>query len=284
MKANLVATSDVFDLALLQCDGLNLPPLPLEIVKPPVESPVVVVSHQLSSGLSAASSSVRGSIIAHPQSSLERLLIYNVDGGFGSVGGPVCNEAGNVVALHSKNLSVLARSYGGGVPTAAFALFLQKSIPTYRAGGSGDSGQSWKDLAENAQKSSVSILAIARTQDVGLAKRIGTGFLEDCSCCACKSFGTEDCPERACKRGKVPSVHREPTYFDTIAGKQMYAESHIMVPCTQCGGRGVVRCSFCGGSGIDPELLVRPASRLNRGYAIGDNSGNKAANALGRGQ
>jgi len=259
LTAKLVAKSEIADMALLQCEGLNCPPLPIAVVPPAVETPITVVGYLPAAGQSTPPELVRGLVVANPYRSLELQVVYKVGGAFSSVGGPVCDNAGSVVAMHEKNLSILANSYGGGAPMFWAAPMLQASIPSFRPA-QRSSSISRDEVESRLKASTVIVVAVAPTQDLGQDKRIGANYREDCSCCRCRGLGILECPVRACKKGGVPVSVTEVVARDPTTGLPINSTRNVYVPCDVCKGQGKIPCSACGGRGIDPELAGRPAA------------------------
>ncbi len=207
LEARLVAVSDTADIALLECKEMQAPPLPFGRVLPGVETEVLVAGVRPTSSTETTASTTRALVVASPQSSEESLLVYDSDNSYGEVGGPVCNKRGEVVALHAKNITLLAHKTGGGVPIAAALALLQTS----RFNGPQSVNQtedSWAAVSDRVCKSVVTVLATSQSQDVGLAKRIGNDFLEDCTCCRCKGQGVVKCTNPSCGAEPLPSVRQ----------------------------------------------------------------------------
>lgn len=262
LSAKLVQSSREANLALLRCDELDAPALPLEMVPVGLDTPVQLSGYRPAEGLNAQPQAIRGTVLASPESSLEHLLFYKVNGETGFSGGPVCSNTGNLVALHVKNLSILQQSSGGGVPAVTIATWLQTASPSVRPQASGKSVLEWQDVGERAGKSCVCVMAMAYPEKIGLEKSIGRECYEDDSCPLCRGFGTIECPVRACKRGSIMTSVPELVGKNPNTGQETYLEKHISVPCAACFGFGRVRCFLCKSTGVDPELVGRPASQL----------------------
>ncbi|HEX3999704.1 MAG TPA: trypsin-like peptidase domain-containing protein [Pirellulales bacterium] len=264
LRAKLVAVSPSADVALLQCEDMRAPPLALGRQLPGVESEVLIAGVRPASSAGTEASTTRAVVVATPQSSDDSLLIYDSEKSYGEVGGPVCNKFGEVVALHAKNLNLLAHKSGGGVPISAVLALLHTS--RFNGGAPGNrSEESWAEVSDRVSKSVVTVLATSQTQDVGLAERIGNDFLEDCTCCRCKGRGVMKCTNPSCMRGTITVIKTRILGY-TPQGVPIPSNVTIHQICPVCGGRGFLTCSDCGGSGFDPELRFRPASKALAQY------------------
>jgi S1-C subfamily serine protease len=259
--ATLVAKSDDVDVALLRCDGLNVPALPLGLKLPVVESEVVVAGMKPTNGITAPALTARSMVIALPRSSKDAMLVYDADAGFGAGGGPVCDQFGSVVAIHNKNLNLLARRSGAGIPVSAAMAVLQNARPPSQPPPLNE--LSWEEVNAKASKATVIVLAATRCQDVSLTKQVGPDFQEDCTCCRCKGTGHTDCPVKGCAKGWVTGKSTEFVGRNPNTGATVTAEHEVPVKCTKCDKNGYVLCKVCGGSRIDPELRGRPSSKYH---------------------
>ena len=243
---------------------MQAPPLPFGRVLPGVEAEVLVAGVRPTSSTETTASTTRALVVASPQSSEESLLVYDSDNSYGEVGGPVCNKRGEVVALHAKNITLLAHKTGGGVPIAAALALLQTSRFNDRPSVN-QTEDNWAAVSDRVCKSVVTVLATSQSQDVGLAKRIGNDFLEDCTCCRCKGQGVVKCTNPSCARGTI-TIRSTKVIGHSPQGVPLSVTETHHETCPVCGGSGFLTCSDCRGSGFDPELRNRPASKALKEY------------------
>ncbi len=259
LPAKLVASSKDYDLAILHCEGLDSPALPISTETPHVHSEIVVAGFPASDTLAAALKTAQGLVVTPPNPSLGGMLQYNAIPSSGSAGGPVLDSMGNVVAIHCKSFSSMVSRYGAGLPMNRAFGFIRESIPGYQLNPN-KADLAWSDVSDLAAKSLVVVLSKAPAQDVGLTARVGNEFLEDASCCLCNGLKKIKCPYRSCARGTVPDVETV-VVGKTPQGAAIYGTNTIRVTCPNCGGKGVVTCSACRGSGIDIEVRLRIGPR-----------------------
>jgi S1-C subfamily serine protease len=259
LPAKLVASSKDYDLAILHCEGLNCPALPIALETPRVHSDIVVAGFPDSDTFGAALKTAQGLIATPPNPSLGGMLQYNAIPSSGSAGGPVLDSMGNVVAIHCKSFSSMVSRYGAGLPMNRAYRFILESIPGYQLNPN-RADLAWNEVGELAAKSLVVVLCKAPSQDVGLMQRVGDEFLEDTSCCLCNGLKRTKCPFRSCARGSVPKTETV-VVGKTPQGADIYGTNTIRVPCPNCGGDGVVTCPGCNGSGVDMEVRLRIGPR-----------------------
>jgi hypothetical protein len=77
--------------------------------------------------------------------------------------------------------------------------------------------------------------------------------LVDCTCLYCNGVGRVDCPLRGCTRGTVASTRGDISGRDPVTGRTFVKVRPIRVPCSRCGGRGMVDCPHCR-SGVMSRL------------------------------
>jgi hypothetical protein len=226
---------------------------------PSVEKEVVVAGMKPTAGTTAPAQTKRSMVIALPSKSKDAMLVYDGDGAFGSPGGPVCDQFGSVVAIHDKDLNLVARRSGAGIPIEAVTKLLPMAQLPHPAPTSVE--LRWDEVSSRADKATVIVLGAARGQDVSLNKRIGPYFQEDCTCNKCKGTALMDCPVKGCVRGVVTKEVSRPVGRDPNTRQIIYATSQEGFPCTECNGLGRVKCKACDGKGVDPELSDRPSGK-----------------------
>lgn len=257
LPAKLVASCTFEDIAMLHCPGLNCPSIPIMPEWPVPGTEVRIAAYSATDPAGTNLKMVTGTVRAKAAavSNAAGLVSYlAMSPSLG--GGPVVDSTGNVVAMHWKPFNIAVQRYGAGVSSAALMAFARLHV--------GEVGRMrlpyvyaadhpWSTVERDTARSAVVISCKRPGQDVGLAQRIGPGYLVDQTCCRCNGAGKIDCPVRACKQGVVPSK-RQYVARDTGTGASFVAENVVGVKCNECNGDGLVRCSDCKGEGIDLEV------------------------------
>jgi S1-C subfamily serine protease len=257
LPAKLVASSKDTDLALLECADLKSPALPADPMLPRPDTDVLVAGYPLVDASGLAIKMARGNTMAAASVGKVGVLTYEAAGSPSVGGGPVTDSMGNVVAMHWKTLGSLNNRYGAGVPMSAALPFITASIPTdFHPALPNKADMPWNEIEEQTKMSTVVVLSKTPSQDVGLSKRVGPGFLVDASCCRCNGFKSIRCLARSCTNGKIANIRQEKTGSNPITGAAMYEDVKFYTPCPVCGGRGLIPCVVCHGTGVDPDVRV----------------------------
>jgi S1-C subfamily serine protease len=269
--AQVVLASKGDDLAVVRCDQLDRPPLPIDPKPPRLATDIVLVGFPETEALGTDLKATRGSISGLPNPDLENHLLYDAVTNAGNSGGPVCDQAGMVVAVHCQGLgaaalhSLNAGKLGAGVPAAQAKAFFQKALPGFEDAKAGDAQRPWADVVEAVGRSTCFIRIYKTPANLGLTGKIrvsqaGTTAepekfmaIEDPWCMYCNGRGTVECPVRSCARGLVPSQRQEVVGANPVTGQQIINSVPTRVTCSTCKGRGKVNCSACRG-GLDPSI------------------------------
>jgi S1-C subfamily serine protease len=144
LAADYVDVGQEDDLCLLRCDQLNVPPILLADQVPPLGRQVMLIGYPVGSWLGLGLKTTRGIVTALPGdlhgidgpkwADFSRKLWYDATSSPGAFGGAVCDDRGNVLAIHSTGPrpdddTSTAKS-SGGVPAPNAAAFIRNSLPT----------------------------------------------------------------------------------------------------------------------------------------------------------
>ena len=90
LAAELIAISDNVDLALIRCDALDAPAVPLVESLPPRGSDIMVLGYPLGPEFGKSLKSTRGSMVAMPDASVDNMrCLYDAATNPGNSGGPL---------------------------------------------------------------------------------------------------------------------------------------------------------------------------------------------------
>jgi S1-C subfamily serine protease len=274
-----VGTDD--DLCLLRCEELKAPAIPLADSVPRRGTEVVLIGFPGGSGFGLGLKTTHGLITALPGDvariggpkwfDFSRRLWYDAASSHGASGGAVCDDRGNVVAIHAvgyqPDFDPSNAKYAGGVPAAYAAVFIRNSLHNFAHPPDAGPTLKWADVDAKVSPSIVLIvvgyrkIAIAMGTPkagarAGLQSR--ANLYDDRVCSACNGRGRMRCHAPGCQHG---FIHGEVVVNNQIVTGNPKAPIFIDNPtthstrtkCPVCGGTGFVPCSFCHG-GVDPLL------------------------------
>jgi S1-C subfamily serine protease len=262
-EVKVIAESKQDDLALLQCDELAAPPVPLSSVLPRLASDIILLGYPQSDFFGLDLKTTRGSIAGLPNPQTTNLLLYDVVSNPGNSGGPTCDQFGRAVAVHAAGLGGWGK-LGGGVPATIALEFVKQSIPDYQVLSGASSQREWADLVEDLGKSTLFVRVWQKPENIEVIDRVaGAGqppnsgrkwfALEDPWCTICYGRGTMKCPG-GCSRGSIPATRNELVVVNPGTGQSLINSVPTTAPCKTCRGSGVVPCTFCSG-GIDHTVV-----------------------------
>ncbi len=282
LPAVCVDVSQEDDLCLLRCDQLNVPPISLADQLPPRGREVMLIGYPVGSWLGARLKTKRGVVTALPGdvqhsdgpkwTDFSRKLWYNSTSSQGAIGGAVCDDQGNVLAIHSTghrsdNDASTARHFGG-VPAPNAAAFIRNSLPTIPRTPvpPGSSALLWSDAEAKVSRSIVLVVVGYRkialvmwgTPDASPLKRAGqrtADIYDDRFCTVCNGLARIPCPSPTCPNRGETSL-KGPTDVGASQSPAIGTNtptSQVRRICPVCLGAGSVRCPQCS-VGIDPLL------------------------------
>gem|GEM_PF-2467446 len=284
-KATRVAASADSDLALLRCEGVTAPPLVLRPALVPRGTDVMLLGYPEMQLLGASLKATRGSISSLPDpqgsspsrqgtsSTVNSLYLYDAVSNAGNSGGPLCDDCGNVLAVHSTGYNTASR-YAGGIPSTVALEFVKGAIADFQPAAASEGRLSWPKVDEKAAPSTLLIWVRKRGAKAETAS-VGADTIEIPFCIFCGGWGGMRCGALGCKNG-----------FALARITRRDSDG-----CASCFEKGVVPCEACGGKGIDlsPDALRRLArngKRVTAGMARPPDIGVRAASfpAVARGK
>ena len=250
--ADVVAVSEQHDLALLRTAEFNAPALNISLAEPRLGSEVMAIGFPLGDQYGQGVKVTRGSIVALPEPSHERLL-YDALLNAGNSGGPLLGRDGNVVAVNTF-YTTIGRPMSGGVPGNFAIEFVVDCIPDF-SGVPATDEIAWPDIAELGAKSTVLVSVLFADAAPVLARdgqaSVQATYFADRSCAHCKGWGKVACPHPKCSGG---GILKYKTYTDVVAASKLGITTQkrrkgFKSRCPTCSGDNAVSCRFCGGSG-----------------------------------
>jgi len=286
LPATCVTVSSEDDLALIKCDELDAPPVPIAPAVPPRGTEILLMAYPGGSDFGLGLKTTRGIVTALPGAiardrrepvwaNSSRKLVYDAASSHGASGGAVCNDHAAIVAVHSTGFvpggdSTNAK-YAGGVPSTYVIPFLKKSIPTIEPRETSGDALKWTEVDGRISPSVVLIIVGYRKMSLLMAgnsnppanKRGSRNsavpdIYDDRVCTACDGLGRIRC--------RAPGCHNGVMYVDVTNSGAMNIGSAskpviISAPyttttthrCPVCNGTGYVKCPCCV-NGTDPLL------------------------------
>jgi S1-C subfamily serine protease len=272
LPATCVEVGQGEDLCLLKCEQLTLPPIPLADKVPPRGTEIVLMGFPGGSDFDLRLKTTRGVMTALPGAvarlgpgwlDFSRLLWYDAASSHGASGGAVCDERGNVVAVHSTDYrpgdDSSSAKCAGGVPAPNAAAFIRGSLPALGHPPNAGPALEWTDVDAKVSPSIVLVfvgykrvtLAMSsdKTRRAGAAQQSAAEDYDDPMCTACNGSHTVRCRAPGCLYRRVQE--------DTVVGNSVTVGSaglqSVRPPCRVCGGTGRVPCPYCS-DGKDPTL------------------------------
>jgi S1-C subfamily serine protease len=233
LKATRVAKADNLDLALLKCEELSAPPLPLSPDITPRGTDIMVLGYPSMSALGSSLKATRGSISSIPDPPLNDHYYYDAVTNPGNSGGPVCDDRGNVVAVHYIGTATASR-YGGGISSPQALNFIRTSLPNVQPLALKTEKLDWPKV--DAVVSPSTVLIWIRMKNAATAT---TAMSVDCvelkRCLFCRAEGKMACPAPGCVKGQL-------------------IRNGNRITCPICDGKGVLTCNVCKGARVDLKL------------------------------
>jgi S1-C subfamily serine protease len=172
LAAELISISDGVDLALVRCDALDAPPVPLVEKLPPRGSDIMVLGYPLGPEFGKTLKSTRGSMVAMPDASIDNMCLYDAITNPGNSGGPMCDKSGRVAGVVRAVTGSVGGSYGAAIPIANAMPFLKTHIPGFTSSSAGAKELDWPGVDAKVSPSTVLILKKENLRtDVGVQKR-----------------------------------------------------------------------------------------------------------------
>lgn len=172
LAAELIAIADGVDLALVRCDGLDAPAVPLVETLPPRGSDIMVLGYPLGPEFGKSLKSTRGSMVAMPDASVDNMCLYDAVTNPGNSGGPLCDKSARVAAVVRAVTGSVGGSYGAAIPIANAMPFLKSHIPDLSPSEDETKELDWPGVDAKVSPSTVLILKKENLRgDIGVGKR-----------------------------------------------------------------------------------------------------------------
>jgi S1-C subfamily serine protease len=282
--ATCVAVGQEDDLSLLRCERLNLPPVPLAATVPALGTEILLIGFPGGSDFGFGLKTTRGVVTALPGAAgrmgwpkwfdHSRKLWYDAASSHGASGGAVCDEHGNIVAVHSTSYrpgdDPSNAKHAGGVPAPNATAFIRGSLPAFAHPPAFGPSLKWSDVDAKISPSIALIVVGYRRVAMVMSKKSDPerrqhanrhaedDAYDDHLCSACNGRCRIRCRAPGCSHG---AIHDEVIVDDPITlgtARRPIVVSNTMTQsvrriCPACGGTGVVRCPYCA-NGVDPQL------------------------------
>ena len=172
LAAELIAISDKVDLALVRCEALDAPAVPLAESLPPRGSDIMVLGYPLGPEFGKSLKSTRGSMVAMPDASVDNMCLYDAVTNPGNSGGPLCDKKARVAAVVRAVTGSVGGSYGAAIPIASAMPFLRSHLPDLAAVATDEQEFDWPGVDAKIAPSTVLILKKEeRRTDIGVGGR-----------------------------------------------------------------------------------------------------------------
>ncbi len=158
LPAELIAIADGVDLALVRCDALDAPAVPLVETLPPRGSDIMVLGYPLGPEFGTTLKSTRGSMVAMPDASIDNMCLYDAITNPGNSGGPLCDKKARVAAVVRAVTGSVGGSYGAAIPIASAMPFLRSHIPDLATNSADAKELDWPGVDVKVSPSTVLIL------------------------------------------------------------------------------------------------------------------------------
>jgi S1-C subfamily serine protease len=191
LRTTLVAKTEKPDLALLKCEELDAPPLPIDMATSGRGTDIMIFGYPHTALLGSSLKATRGVISALPHAAVDDMYLYDAVVNPGNSGGPVCDSRANVVAVETIGISTEGK-YGGGIPGIAVMAFLKKNLPDFRPTALNARQIDWTAVDQKVSPSTVLIWVRKKVGAGEAVARVGTNYVEDITC-------------TPCSRGKAPN-------------------------------------------------------------------------------
>ena len=249
LTAKVVALSDrKLDLAILECE-LKASAISFATEDTRRATDVLVVGFPKGSAFGRNVKSTKGVVTALPDPAHGNLLLYDATTNGGNSGGPVSNNRGNIVAVHSTGF-LFSGKLAGGIPTTRVVPWVKQKLPNVTLRKPDGVKLEWPDVDDKVSKSTVMLITYYKAIDGGLAAAANRTkeqghYLEDRSCTACNGSGHLPCPGKKCVKGHVSVKVFYRVVEGVGAGRIVLTKFRFVKQrCSVCNGNGRVRCRF----------------------------------------
>lgn len=156
--ATVLEQDSQLDVAVLRCDGLNCPPVPLCSLLPARSSDVMVLGFPLGDLLGSVVKATRGTMVAMPDPTNDNLCLYDALTNPGNSGGPLCDNRGRVVGIVRVITGAAGGQYGGAIPIEQALGIIQRHAPGLVNDQSTGPPLPWTEVDRLVSRSTVMVL------------------------------------------------------------------------------------------------------------------------------
>jgi S1-C subfamily serine protease len=280
LPATAVDVSQEDDLCLLRCDPLDVPSVSLADKNPPRGTEMVLIGFPGGSGFGVGLKASRGVVTALPGDvartavpkwlDFSRKVWCDAAPSPGASGGAVCDDRGNVVAIHSTSFrrsdDPSKVTYAAGVPAPNAAAFIRHSLPNFTHRPFGGVSLKWSDVEAKVGPSMVLVVVSYRKVAMVISEKAETSPLtriirqaqsdlyDDRVCTVCNGLVRVRCRAPGCPfaaHDENDPLHGGSSQKTDLAANPTTKSARRT--CPACLGTGYVRCPSCS-VGIDPLL------------------------------
>ena len=267
LTATVVAISADYDIALVKCDAIKSPAIPLSISAPRRGTEILALGYPTPDFIGLGLKATRGIITGLPEEANEGMLLFDAEINGGNSGGPVLDKTGTAVGVATATFNIgVGGKYSGATPIAVAIPFVKTLLPNFANEPASTVEKGWPDIDAQVAPSTVMLLCYYRSVSIGLNQGSKEGGfkgkrkssdLEDTNCSVCNGSSTRPCPQKGCIKGEV-SIQE---FFQAEVGlegirRKVNQSRYVKSRCPVCRGNARVDCGACS-SGRDTSLSGR---------------------------
>jgi S1-C subfamily serine protease len=162
LQATVVATLTDPDIALLRCEQLDAPPLPLAAGMPRNGTDIMALGYPGGSLLGMEQKVTRGTVISQSDPHMDGgNFLHSATVNPGNSGGPIVNDQGHVVGVVVAvvRTATIGNAYGVGIPVERVWPFLREHLADVQPADAGAPGKLWPDVGDAASPGTVFLSA-----------------------------------------------------------------------------------------------------------------------------
>jgi len=160
LGGKVIAVAKDLDLALIQCDGLSAPAVPINAGAVGRGTEVLALGFPVMDVVGKGLKATRGIITGVPTKDTGNLMVLDVQINPGNSGGPLCDRSGRVMGIVAAKTFTerFVQSYGLAIPMADALPFITKNVPGYASKPAEDKPLEWTEVDSRISPSTVLIL------------------------------------------------------------------------------------------------------------------------------
>ena len=162
LPATVVATLSDPDIALLRCEQLDAPSLPLAAAMPRNGTDIMALGYPGGSLLGMEQKVTRGTVISQSDPQMDGgNFLHSATVNPGNSGGPIVNDQGHVVGVVVAivRTTTIGNAYGVGIPVERIWSFIREHLADVQPADAGAPEKKWPDVGSEAGPSTVFISA-----------------------------------------------------------------------------------------------------------------------------